>query len=154
VDVRLRLRDALWPQLEFAALFNNLSRADAIAANLGGRRRQGLVACYLCHYFWAVGDLEQARSAGDRARAIAREIDNSALLTETNFHHGLVGLAGGDFRHAVQMLQESLDELERALADDRTEFVSSRFAQAGPIVVRGYLSSALSQLGEFREAIA
>ena len=101
VDVRLRMRDAMWTQLRFPELLENLREADDIAQSLGDRRRLGWVACYLCCYFWSVAELEEARAAGDRALQIALEIDDRALLAETNFYRGLTQKATGAFGESV-----------------------------------------------------
>jgi transcriptional regulator with AAA-type ATPase domain/tetratricopeptide (TPR) repeat protein len=154
VDLRLRLRDALWPQLRLESVFDNLQKADAIAADLGDQRRRGWVACYLCHHFWSIGDLEQARDAGDRALAMAREIADAPLLAETNFYRGLVLTGGGEVSAAVSALSDAMRDLDEALAQPEPGFVSPRFVRLGPVLVRAFLSLALCQFGEFARATA
>ena len=137
IDVRLRLRDALWPQLRLSSILDHLTQAQAIAESLYDRRRQGWVACYLSHYYWSVGDLQQALAAGDRALAVARDLRNVALLAETNFYRGIAQLAQGDLRRAVDTLSESLRDVEDAVPDRAADFPSPRFVLLGPVLVRG-----------------
>src|SRR5262249_53768315 len=52
IDLRFELRHALWALGEFGRVREILVEADAMAATLGDRRRQGWVALYMCtwHY--------------------------------------------------------------------------------------------------------
>jgi len=152
VDLRLRVRDALWPQLRFASILDHLQKADAIAEGLGDRRRRGWIACYLSHYFWSIGELVQAGEAGERAFAIASDIDSPALLAETNFYRGLVRIGLGDLGAGVDALSAAMRGLDEVVGQAETGFPSPRFAQLGPVLVRGYLSLVLSQIGEFSRA--
>ena len=154
VDVRLRMRDAMWTQLRFPELLENLREADDIAQRLGDRRRLGWVACYLCCYFWSVAELEEARAAGDRALQIALEIDDRALLAETNFYRGLTQKAAGAFGKSVTLLLSALHDLEEVISRPKFEIPSRRFALNGPVIARSFLMRALSQLGRFSDAIA
>jgi tetratricopeptide (TPR) repeat protein len=154
VDLRLRRRDALWTSLELDALRENLREAERIAEHLHDQTRGGWVACYHCHYFWAVGDLARALPAGQRALDIAGNVNNPALRAESSFYCGLVQQAAGDFRQSVASLSQTLHALERAISIANPEFPSRRFALTGPVILRSFLVRALAQLGEFREALA
>jgi DNA-binding NtrC family response regulator/tetratricopeptide (TPR) repeat protein len=154
VDLRLRMRDAMWPQLRFSSLLENLRAADVIAESLADQRRQGWIACYLVHYFWSVGDLEQAGVAAKRGLTIAHTISNRAMIAETNFYLGLVQKAAGSFLEAVGTLSAALRDLEDAIRRPDSDFPSRRFAVNGSVIVRSFLMRALSQVGRFAEAVA
>jgi transcriptional regulator with AAA-type ATPase domain/tetratricopeptide (TPR) repeat protein len=154
IDLRLRLRDALWPLLRLPEVLERLQEADDLAQGLVDERRLGWVACYLCHYCWAVGDLERALASGERALAIARRLGDSALLAETNSYRGLIQVAKGDFQQAAAALTANLGLLEQAIAAKPSEFPSRRFAQNGPVILRSFLVRCHAELGEFPEAIA
>jgi len=152
IDLRLRMRDAFWLQLPASSMLDHLRAADAIAEEVQDRGRQGWIACYLCQYFWAVGDPDHALAEGERALAIGRAIDNQAVLAETNFYRGIVQLAIGDFRASVATLTETLEALKKVVAAG-LDFPSRRFALHGPFILRSFLIRSLAELGEFREAI-
>jgi transcriptional regulator with AAA-type ATPase domain/tetratricopeptide (TPR) repeat protein len=154
LDLRLRLCDVLWPQVRMPAILQRLREADRVAVSLEDRRRQGWIACYLCRYFWAVGELEQALEAGDRALAIARSLDSPALLVETSVYRGVAQFSLGAFRESAATLTASAPRLERAIAVAKAEFPSGRFVQNGQVILLAFLVRALAELGEFREALA
>jgi transcriptional regulator with AAA-type ATPase domain/tetratricopeptide (TPR) repeat protein len=150
IDLRLRMRDAFWLQLPASSILDHLREADAIAERVHDRGRQGWIACYLCHYFWAIGDLEHALGESERALALGHSLNNPAVVVETNFYRGIVQLALGDFRRSVTTLTDTLAALGAAGLD----FPSRRFALHGPLILRSFLIRSLAELGEFREAIA
>jgi len=154
IDLRFRLRDALWPQVRLPSMLHHLREADAVATSLQDRPRQGWVACFLCHYFWAVADPEKAIAAGERALAIGRRGDNLALLAETNAYRGIVHYALGTFREAATILSEARQSLEQALTLADAEFLTRRFVQNGRAILRSFLARALAEIGDLPEAIA
>jgi tetratricopeptide (TPR) repeat protein len=154
VDIRLRLRDALWPQVQLPSILRHLREADALAVALADRRRQGWIACYLSQYFWAAGDLERAHEASDRALALARSLGNQALLAESNVYRGVIQFSLGAFRQAAETFSAGLDLLEEVIAHDAAEFPSPRFVQNGPVILLSFLARSLAELGDFPEALA
>jgi tetratricopeptide (TPR) repeat protein len=152
VDIRLTLRDALWALAELPQIHDHLRDAEALAAALEDRRREGWTACYLCQYFWSVVRLDAALEAGERALALAESLPDPALLAETSFYLGLVHLARGDAGRAATILRADLQTLDKVVEAHRGEFPSLRFAANGPILVRGWLARVLAELGEFADA--
>jgi tetratricopeptide (TPR) repeat protein len=152
VDIRLALRDALWALAELPQIHDHLREAEALAAALGDRRREGWIACYLCQYFWSIVRLDAALEAGERALGLAESLPAPALLAETSFYLGLVHLARGDAARAATVLSADLQTLDNVVEAHRDEFPSLRFAANGPILVRGWLARVLAELGEFADA--
>jgi DNA-binding NtrC family response regulator/tetratricopeptide (TPR) repeat protein len=151
VALRLNLRDALWSLGRIGRIRDQLFEAEALAQQLGDQRELGRVACYLCHYFWAVGELVPALEAGQRALTIASQSGDSLLLAEIQLYRGLVFLAQGEHQHAVHVLQRTLLDLDRLIPEQPT---GARRPVAIALLVRCFLARALAELGRFEEGIA
>ena len=152
IDIRLKLRDALWALAELPEIHDHLRQAEVLAGVLGDRRRQGWIGCQLCHYSWSIVELDAALDAGERALAISEDLPDPALRAETSFHLGLVHLARGDAGRAAAILSTNLKTLDEVVKTHRGEFASARFAANGPILVRGWMARVLAEVGEFAEA--
>ena len=151
IALRLNLRDALWSLGHVGKIHDQLVEAEAMAQRLGDQRGLATVACYLCHYFWAVGELDAALQAGERALTIAGSVGDALLLAETDLYRGVVFLAQGDSDRTAQILQRVLLELE-ALAMGKPS--PGNRARAIQLLVRCFLTRALAELGRFEEGIA
>ena len=151
IDAHLNLRDVLWPLARMPEVLEHLSEADKLAGRVEDMRRQGWTACYLCQYFWAVGEYEQALEASDRARIIARKLGDLALAAESGFYRGIALLALGRLADAERALTLSVDEVDAALAAGAHRFPSRRFEKNGPVIVRGFLCVILADQGRFAE---
>jgi tetratricopeptide (TPR) repeat protein len=149
VDIRLNLRDALWALADLTQIHDHLCEAEAIAKGLGDRRREGWIACYLCQHAWSIVDLDSALEAGETALAIAKSLPDPALEVETSFYLGLVYLALGDADRAASLLSTNLLILDKVLTADDSQFPSRRFAANGRILVRGWMTRVLAELGNF-----
>jgi tetratricopeptide (TPR) repeat protein len=92
--------------------------------------------------------------AGERALAIARDLPDRALEVETSFYLGLVHLALGEADRAAALLSRNLLILDDVVKADNSQFPSRRFAANGRILVRGWMSRVLAELGHFGDAEA
>jgi class 3 adenylate cyclase/tetratricopeptide (TPR) repeat protein len=151
VALRLNLRDALWSLGRVGKIRDQLVEAEAIAQQLGDQRDVATITCYLCNYFWVVGDLEAAREASNRALAIASEVGDALLLAETRFYQGVVFLAEGAAERATQVLQSTLRELDRLGTGQPGK---ANRLMAIRLLVRCFLTRSLAELGRFAEGIA
>jgi len=151
IDAHLNLRDVLWPLARMPEVLEHLSEADKFAERVEDMRRQGWIACYLCQYFWAVGEYEQALEASERARIIAGKLGDLALAAESGFYRGIAFHALGRLTDAERALTVSVDEVDAALATGAHRFPSGRFGKNGPVIVRGFLSLILADQGRFAE---
>src|SRR5215831_19052314 len=151
IDAHLNLRDVLWPLARMPEVLEHLREADKLAGRLDDTRRQGWIDCYLCQYFWAVGEYEQALEASERARIIAGKLGDLALAAESGFYRGIAFHALGRLTDAERALTLSVDEVDAALATGAHRFPSGRFGKNGPIIVRGFLSLILADQGRFAE---
>jgi tetratricopeptide (TPR) repeat protein len=148
MGIRLILRDALWSLGRIGPLHHHLQAAEAIARHLADQRALGQVACYQCHYFWAVAELEAAQEAGQRAVDIAVSLGDALLLGETELYRGIVCLAQGRCEEATHVLGGALVALERV---GREPGRAGRRATTIGLLVRCFLTRALAELGRFEE---
>ena len=148
IDIRLELHKALIPLGEPQRTGAHLAEADAAARSLGDQPRLGRVAAHMTNYFWLAGESDRAVESGERARAIARALDDRALGIAASFYLGQVYHFRGDYRQAAAVQRENLAALGGAPTADR-------FGLPGlaPALSRGWLAWSLSEIGEFAEGI-
>ena len=154
IELRLRLRDALWPLGRLPEILGHLRTAEVMATEAGDTRRLGWISCYLCQLHWSMGDNERALEAGRRALPLALSLAEEALEAETRFYLGITHHALGHARQAAESLLASVAILDRATAGATDRFPSRPFALSGRAIVRAWLAWALAELGQFREGIA
>jgi class 3 adenylate cyclase/tetratricopeptide (TPR) repeat protein len=151
VAIRLTLRDALWSLGRIRQLHHHLQEAEAIARLLDDQRTLGRVACYQCHYFWAVGELDAAQDAGRRALEIANTVGDAMLIAEIELYRSIAFLARGEAERAAQALRRTVADLDR-LATECSGV--ARRPTAIALLVRCFLTRSLAELGRFEEGIA
>jgi class 3 adenylate cyclase/tetratricopeptide (TPR) repeat protein len=148
VDVRLALRNALWPLGRFEEGFGHLRDAESMAGELGDSRRLGWIAAYLAEHTRQTGHAADAPAFAERALAIAEGLGDLSLRVAANYYLGTAYFAAGDYRRADEFFPRILELLE---ADRFRE----RCGLAGfPVVMsRMFWGIALAERGEFDQAI-
>jgi class 3 adenylate cyclase/tetratricopeptide (TPR) repeat protein len=147
VDLRLDLRNALYPLGALDRILEYLREADAFAAALDDRRRRGWVATYLGTHFWHMGDHERAVEFGQRALDLAGGLDDVALRVQASSRLGWIYHVLGGHQRAVDLLTQSLVPLEGELSTQRLGMPT-----LPAVMSRTYLSWSLAELGRFPEA--
>ena len=149
IDVRLDLRNVLFPLGELGRILDYLSEAETLAVALADQRRLGWVSAYLSATFWLRNDYAHAIESGQRALRIAQATDDFVLQLQSNHRLGNIFIALGDYRRAADFLRHIVESLDGDL-------LLERFGQdALPSVIdRQWLAWCLAQLGEFPEALA
>ena len=149
IDLRVELRQALFPLGEIDRVFEYLHQAETLAVVLGDQRRLGQIAASMTHYHWAACEPDQAVVAGRRAVEIANTLGDLALQVDVNFHLGLAFISLGDYRRAKDCLDWNIKSLEGDL-------VRERFGMTGlpAVLSRSWSAMCFAELGEFNEAIA
>ena len=101
------------------------------------------------HQFWSVGQHGSGLDAGQRALAIAMELDNLPLKVGTSVFLGQLRHARGDYAAAIKILDQVVAWLQGDLAFDR-------FGLSAPpsIFARTWLAFSLAETGAFAEALA
>ena len=141
IDVRFDLHHSLWALGDMASVLGCLGEAALLARELGDELRQGRAAAYECHYWWTSGDNAKALRAGEEARTLAARAGDPALLAETNFSRGLVGLAMGQYRVAADLFLANL-----AMIDTNRALMARAFRVS---LSGAYLARCLAELGDF-----
>jgi class 3 adenylate cyclase/tetratricopeptide (TPR) repeat protein len=147
IDIRFDLRNALHPLGHLERCLDHLQRVQAQATQLADKRRLGQASSFICQYYRLLGELGPAIEAGERAVAIADELDDLSLRTIISGHLGAALAARGDHRRAAQILSAAVEHLRGNLASDTmgTTGIQGVFR-------RVYLVCSLAELGEFDRA--
>ncbi len=148
IDIRFDLRNALHPLGHLERCLDHLQRVQAQATQLADKRRLGQASSFICQYYRLLGELGPAIEAGERAMAIADELDDLSLRTIISGHLGAALAARGDHQRAAQMLSAAVERLRGDLASDTmgTTGIQGVFR-------RVYLVCSLAELGEFDRAL-
>ena len=149
--LRLTLRDALWSLGQTRRIREQLVEAEALARRMGDQRGLGRVDCYLSHYFWAVGELTAAMEASQRALTIAGSIGDELLAAETELYQGVVLTAQGDNERGREVFERAQSKLDPSAVGRPG---AANRSTALWLLVRCFLTRALSELGRFEEGIA
>jgi DNA-binding SARP family transcriptional activator/tetratricopeptide (TPR) repeat protein len=154
LDVRIELRQSLYPMGRFADLARHLREAERIAERLDDRPRLARVAAYVSNHAWITGDLSHALACGERALTLADGIPSAGLAVEANFRLGQVHWSLGRYRDAVTFFERCGTAMEPQAAQARygrsgwpTEFGLAELSLY-------YIAAPLTELGRFDEALA
>ncbi len=149
IDLRLGLRNSLFPLGEIDAVRGHLRDAEGLASALDDQERLARVLVATSHHFLVTGDARDARQFGKRAYAIADELGNRALQVVTNLYLGAALVALGEFDEARERLEKTTHLLEGDLVRER--FGLHGFPAA---IARSYLAWLLAERGHFADARA
>jgi class 3 adenylate cyclase/tetratricopeptide (TPR) repeat protein len=148
IDVRLDMRNGLIPLNEFGTMFERLKEAEALAVALDDQHRLGWVSAYLTACYFNANMPSEAEQSGQRALAIANELQDSPLLVMSHFFVGLTYLYVCRYRDAIEALQWNVETL---VGDPLWD----RLGEPGlpAVFSRSYLLRALAEVGELDEGI-
>jgi class 3 adenylate cyclase/tetratricopeptide (TPR) repeat protein len=149
IDLRLELRNELWPLGDYSRISDYLQQAETLAQRLGDQRRLGLLASLMTQHFRLIDDQERAVASGQRALELATALGDFALQVETNFRLGRAYDSLGDYRQAVEFFRWNVGSLVG-------EHVHQHFGQPGlpSVLSRAWLVLCLAELGAFKEGTA
>jgi len=154
LDIRIELRQSLYPMGRFADLLRHLREAERMAEKLEDRPRLARVSAYVSNHAWITGDLAQALASGQRALALAETVANGGLAVEANFRLGQVHWSLGQYREAVTFF-------ERCGRAEEPTGAAARYGPPGWPTEFGlaelslyYIAAPLTELGLFDEALA
>ena len=148
-DLRLELRNAIWPLGQFRKIREILHEAEACAARLDDPRRLGRVAVYLCVSFYGAAQHNAAVAAGERALALSVAPGASQLQVLAHSYLGQALVARTDYARGI----ESLWKVVAFLAGERR---LERLGQGAlpAVLARVNLVRGLVELGRFTESVA
>jgi class 3 adenylate cyclase/tetratricopeptide (TPR) repeat protein len=119
IDLRIDLRQSLYPLGEFGRVLDYLREAEALATALGDQHRLGWVFACMTNHFWLMGDQDQAIECGQRAFAVAEAGADIALQIEANYRLGQAYLALADYGRAIPCFERNVRCLESDLSRER-----------------------------------
>ena len=154
LDVRIELRQSLYPLGRFADLGRHLHEAERLAEKIDARPHLARVSAYLSNHAWITGDLPQALASGHRALELAATLANGGLAVEANFRLGQVHWSLGRYREAVSFF-------ERCGTAEEPGGEAARYGPSGWPTEFGlaelslyYVAAPLTELGRFDDALA
>jgi tetratricopeptide (TPR) repeat protein len=116
IDIRFDLRNSLHPLGHLERCLDHLQKVQAQATQLGDKRRLGQASSFLCQYYRLMGELGPATEAGERAMAIAEELDELPLRMEVSGHFAALCAAKGNHRRAAEILDAAVERLRGDIA--------------------------------------
>jgi tetratricopeptide (TPR) repeat protein len=146
IDLRLALRSALFPSGDSERILVHLREAEALAVALDDRRRLGHISGYLSVHFRNIRAYDQGIAAAQRALALATASEEVVRHALANQWLGLIYQSQGDYRRAIDCLQQTVASLHGAQRQER-------FGQANVPSVQSlaYLAACYGELGLFAE---
>src|SRR5262249_19478333 len=88
VDVRLPLRNALWPLGLFENGFEHLGAAERLATTLDDPRRLGWISAYMAEHARMTGHAPDAPAFAERALRISERVEDLPLSVAANYYLG------------------------------------------------------------------
>jgi tetratricopeptide (TPR) repeat protein len=149
IDLRFELRHVLQILGEPQQLSEHLREAETLAEAVNDQRRLGWVCNYMTHHLWYTGHYDRAIASGQRALALAGNLDDFALQVTANFYLSLVYSALGDYRQALVVLRCAIASLQGDVIYER-----QGLAGLPSVLFRSRLGLCLAELGAFAEGIA
>jgi tetratricopeptide (TPR) repeat protein len=147
IDVRVELRNAIYPLGELERGLDYLTEAMTFAERLGDAPRSRSISFLLAQSNRMTGHSDRAAALLDHALAIAESTGDSLLRLRARGEMGYVHHDRGDFRQAANTLREYSTALEVAGAASIILGVSPR-----TVSIATYLAWSLAELGDFAEA--
>jgi DNA-binding SARP family transcriptional activator/tetratricopeptide (TPR) repeat protein len=151
LDLRIDLRQSLYPLGRLADLQDHLREGERLAETLDDRLRLARVSAYVSNHAWITGDLPRAVASGQRALALANELGDRQLAVEANLRLGQVHWNLGEYRDAVTFFGSAAElDTAAALSDPLPRPTEFGLAELGLY----WMAAPLTELGRFDEALA
>jgi class 3 adenylate cyclase/tetratricopeptide (TPR) repeat protein len=149
IDLRLDLRNALYPLGELGRILVVLQEAIELAEALGNQHQLGRVSAFLLAHFVFAGDPNRALMPGQRALAIATALEDIGLTVVAQIYLGHAYHDRGEYRRAVECFQKNVASLHGKLLHEH-------FGLPGLVSVfsRSFLVRSLAECGAFTEGKA
>jgi class 3 adenylate cyclase/tetratricopeptide (TPR) repeat protein len=150
IDLRLDLRQALFPLNELATVWRYLEEAEGLARTLDDSRRLGWVSAYMSgHHLHTGGHVRDVRTFAQTVEAIAERLGDATLQIAAQYYLAHASHLAGDYRRSEDVCRR----LMRSLHDQPTR---ERFglAMSPAVMSRGHLARVLAERGVFDEGDA
>ena len=150
IDLRLDLRQSLFPLNELATVWRYLQEAEGLARTLDDPRRLGWVSAYMSgHHLHTGGHVTEVRTFAETVEAIAERLGDVPLQIAAQYYLAYASHLSGDYRAAEHVCRR----LMQSLHDQRTR---ERFGLAvfPAVMARAHLARTLAERGVFDEGDA
>ena len=147
-DVKLDLRNALFPLARHREMLACLTGAKALAETLADVSRQARAAAHLCHCYWLNGNWADAVATGAEALALSKRIGEVGIQVWSRFYQALAHYSQGELASAVLLLQANSALLQAELSTERFGGFS-----LPAVVGADWLAWCLAEQGNFSPAL-
>jgi tetratricopeptide (TPR) repeat protein len=114
IDLRLELRQSLFPVNELARIWSHLQEAEALARTLDDPRRLGWVSAYMSgHHLHTGGHVTEVRTLAQRVETIGERLGDVPLQIAAQYYLAAASDLSGDYRateHVCRNLMQSLHD--------------------------------------------
>jgi tetratricopeptide (TPR) repeat protein len=147
IDLRLDLRQSLFPLNELARVWRYLQEAEELATTHDDPRRLGWVLAYMSGHQWHIGGhVAEVRTLAQRVEAIAERLGDVALQIAAQYYLAGASYLSGDYRGSERVCQKLMQSLPGQQTRERFGLVVS------PAVgFRAQLARTLAERGVFDE---
>ncbi len=143
IDLRFDLRNALWSIGKFERILTILKQAEQLATKVGDEARTGWISVYTSASLWQLGRSDEALAA----LAISSKINDLPLGVGSRFYPGCATVTSGDCESAINIFQQTCDQLGGELDYQRCGLP---FLPA--VIARSWMVWAFAERGEFNRA--
>jgi tetratricopeptide (TPR) repeat protein len=149
IDLRLALRNALFPSGDSGRTLAYLHEAESLAVALNDPGRLGQIAVFLSvHFRQFMGAHDQAIAAAQRALLLATASGDSVLHALAHFYLGAAHHAHGDYRRAIDCFRQTVVTLDGAQRHERCGL-----AILPAVHAHAWLAACYAELGSFAEGV-
>jgi class 3 adenylate cyclase/tetratricopeptide (TPR) repeat protein len=145
IDVRLDLRNALWPSGQLRRGLEHLQAARPLAERLGERKWVGRLWAHMSAAHWLIGDNTSALDAGQRALAIGTELNDFRIQVDARNCLGTIAHSLGDHERSSALLGANMAALSG-------QALTGRFGSYYAVNARTWLVWGMALRGQFDEA--
>jgi class 3 adenylate cyclase/tetratricopeptide (TPR) repeat protein len=150
IDLRLELRQSLFPLNELATALGYLREAEGLARTLDDSRRLGWVSAYMCgHHLHTGGDVAEVRTLAQRVEAIAERLGDVPLQIAAQYYLAAGSKLSGDYRGTGDVFRKLMQSLDNQRTRQRF-----RLAVFPAVMARATFARALAERGVFDEGDA
>ena len=150
VDLRLDLRQSLFPLNELTTVWRYLEEAEGLARTLDDPRRLGWVSAYLSgHHIHTGGHVTEVRRLAERVEAIAERLGDAPLQIAAQYYLTAAPYLSGDYRGTERACRSLLKSLLGQPTRERFGLATSPAVWS-----HAQLARALAERGVFDEGDA
>jgi tetratricopeptide (TPR) repeat protein len=150
IDLRLDLRQSLFPLNELTTVWRYLEEAEGLARTLDDPRRLGWVSAYMSGHHWHTGGhVTDVRRFAVTVEGIAERLGDVPLQIAAHYYLAAAAHLSGDYRAAEQVCRRFVQSLHDPPSRERFGL-----AVFPAVVSRAYLARALAERGLFDEGDA